>query len=67
MATAQRWELHNLLEVTVFDDDNFSSSSSEDKDMDILLYHVVLPPKSPLQARVSLEDCGDVEFEQLFR
>lgn len=67
MAAAQRRELHDLLEVMVFDDDSTSSSSSEDEDMDILLYHVVFPPKPPLQARISLEDCSDVEFEQLFR
>ena len=67
MAAAQKRELHDLLEVMVFDDESTSSSSSEDEDMDILLYHVVFPPKPPLQVRISLEDYSDVEFEQLFR
>lgn len=67
MAAAQKRELRDLLQVMVFDDDSTSSSSSEDDDMDILLYEVVFPPKPSFQARISLEDCCDVEFEQLFR
>lgn len=48
-------------------DDNSTSSSSEDEDMDILIYNLAFPPKPLLQARISLEECSDMEFEQLFR
>ena len=62
MAAAQRRELHDVLEVVVFDDDSTSFSSSKQEDMDILLYtyHEVFYPKPPLQARISLKDCSKV-------
>ena len=61
-----RHEFKDLVEIMAYDSSS-SESSSEDEDMDLLVYYIAFPLKLPCQMHVSLDNFSKLEREQLFR
>ena len=60
-----RHEFKDILEIIAYD--SSSKSSSKDKDINFLFYHLAFPPKPPHQVHISLDDFSKLECKELFR